>query len=62
MGRGESDIPVCSTPASFSVHVAKSDDYVGAYVGTVEEIMCVVCVGNTVFMDVIWRRVCLNMI
>ena len=48
----ESDLPDCGPPASFSVHLASSAvipaGYVyksrGAYVGAVEEIMCVVCV------------------
>ena len=37
----------------------------GAYVGTVEEMMCVVCEcykGSRVVMDVIWRRLCVSMI
>ena len=35
------------------------------YVGAVVEMMCVVCVsykGGIVVMDVIWRRLCVNMI
>ena len=55
---GESDVPFCGPPASFSVHLASSagtpacsvhksrlDN--GAYVGAVEEMMCVVCVSVT---------------
>ena len=38
----------------------------GAYVGAVEEMMCVVCVdvteGGIVVMDVFWRRLCVSMI
>ena len=37
-----------------------------AYVGAVEEMMCVVCVdgyiGGIVVMDVFWRRLCVSMI
>ena len=56
---GESDVPACGLPASFSVHLASSavtpagsDSQIqgrqcGAYVGAVEEMMCVVCVDVT---------------
>ena len=55
---GESDVPACGPPASFSVHLAgsavtpagsvhKSRGDNGAYVGAVEEMMCVVCVDVT---------------
>ena len=47
---GESDVPACGPPASFSVHLASSavtpagfvqGRQCGVYVGAVEEIMCV---------------------
>ena len=56
---GESDVPACGPPASFSVHLASSavtpagsvhksrGDRCGAYVSAVEEMMCVVCVDVT---------------
>ena len=52
---GESDVPACGLPASFSVHLASSavtpagsvHKSRGAYVGAVEEMMCVVCVDVT---------------
>ena len=55
----ESDVPACGPPASFSVHLASSGSHsggvcpqiqgrqCGAYVGAVEEMMCVVCVDVT---------------
>ena len=51
--------PACGPPASFSVHLASSavtpagsvpqihERQCGAYVGAVEEMMCVVCVDVT---------------
>ena len=74
---GDSDVPACGPPASFSVHLAssavtpagsvhKSRGQCGAYVGAVEEMMCVVCVdvteGGIVVMDVFWRQLCVSMI
>ena len=55
---GESDVPACGPPASFSVHLAssavipagsvhKSRRQCSAYVAAVEEMMCVVCVDVT---------------
>ena len=56
---GESDVPACGPPASFSVHLASSavtpagsvhisrGRQCGAYVGAVEEMMYVVCVDVT---------------
>ena len=57
---GEFDHPIYGSPASLSIHLASSstipagsvhksrgDIVVGAYVGTVEEIMCIVCVDVT---------------
>ena len=49
---GESDLPVCGPPVSFSVHLASSavtpgwsvHKSKGVYVGAVEENMCVSCV------------------
>ena len=47
---GESDVPACGPPASFSVHLASSavtpagfvqGRQCGVYVGAVEEMMCV---------------------
>ena len=75
---GESDVPVCGPPASFSVHLASSavtpagsvhksrgDNVVCMWV-QVEKMMCVVCVdvadGDTVVMDVFWRQLCVSMI
>ena len=58
-GGGESNVPACGPPASFSVHLASSAVTPtglcpqiqgwqwGAYVGAVEEMMCVVCVDVT---------------
>ena len=73
MGGGESDVPTCGPSVSFSVHLASSavtpvgsvHKSRGDNVGAVEEMMCVVCVdvrGGIVVMDVIWRRLCVNMI
>ena len=52
---GESDLPACGPPASFSVHMANSTvtpaesvhKSRGVYVGAVEEMMCLVCVSVT---------------
>ena len=56
---GESDVPACGPLASFSVHLAQQCSHTGevcpqiqgrqggAYVGAVEEMMCVVCVDVT---------------
>ena len=47
---GESDVPACGPPASFSVHLASSAVYSGGvcvYVVAVEEMMCDVCVDAT---------------
>ena len=56
---GESDVPAYGPPASFSVHLASSvvttagsvhqsrGRQCSAYVGAVEEMMCVVCVDVT---------------
>ena len=54
-GGGESGVPACGPPASFSVHLASSAVTLvgsvhksrGDNVGTVEEMMCVVCVSVT---------------
>ena len=56
-GGGESDVPACGPPASFSVHLASCHSggvcpqiqgrQCGTYVGAVEEMMCVVCVDVT---------------
>ena len=58
-GGGESDVPACGPPASFSVHLASSavtpagsvhiiqGRQCGVYVGAVKEMMCVVCVDVT---------------
>ena len=59
-GGGESDLPVCGPPASFSVHLASSAvtpvgsvhksrgvNVVRVIVGAVEEMMCVVYVNVT---------------
>ena len=51
-GGGESDVPACGPPASFSVHLGSSavtpagyvHKFSGDNVGAVEEMMCVVCV------------------
>ena len=70
---GESDVPACGQPASFSVHLASSavtpagsvHKSRGDNVGAVEEMMCVVCGcyrGGIVVMDVFWRRLCVSMI
>ena len=53
MGGGESDHPAFGRPASLSLYLASSTvtaaGYVhkssGAYVGAVEEMVCVMCVG-----------------
>ena len=52
---GESDVPDCGPPASFSVHLDSSSvtpagsvhKSRGAYVGAIEEMRCVVCVSVT---------------
>ena len=56
---GESDVPACGPPASFSVHTGQQCSHsggvcpqiqgwqCGTYVGVVEELMCVVCVDVT---------------
>ena len=65
-GGGESDLPACGPPASFSVymvsravtpvrHVQKSR---GDNVGAVEEMMCECYKGGIVVMDVIWHQLC----
>ena len=54
-GGGESDVPACGPPASFSVHLASSavtpagsvHKSRGDNVGAVEEMMCDVCVDVT---------------
>ena len=55
LAMGESEVPACGPPASFSDHLPSSAvtpaGYVhkssGAYVCAVEEMMCVVCVSVT---------------
>ena len=71
---GESDVPACGPPASFSVHLASSAVTLAGSVhksradnvGAVEEMICVVCVDVTewgmVVMDVFWRQLCVSMI
>ena len=74
-GGGESELPVCGSPAIFSVHLASSAVTPAGsvhisrgdnmYMGAVEEIMCVVYVSGyrgIVVMDVIWLQVCVCMI
>ena len=54
-GGGESDVPACGPPTSFSVHLASSavtpagsvHKSRGDNVGAVEEMICVVCVDVT---------------
>ena len=75
---GDSHLPACGPPVIFSVHLTSSSVTLGglstnpgwqcgAYVGEVEEMMCVVCVseyhkGVIVMMDVIWIQLCVCMI
>ena len=55
LASGGGDLHACGPPASFSVHLASSTvspegsvyKSRGAYVGTVEDMMCVVCVSVT---------------
>ena len=46
---GESDVPACGPPASFSGGVCPQIQgrQCGVYVGAVEEMMCVVCLDVT---------------
>ena len=70
---GESDVPANGPPARFSVDLTSSavnptgsvHKSRGDNVVAVEGMMCVVCVcdiGGIAVMDVIWRRLCVNMI
>ena len=74
---GESDVPACGPPASFSVHLASSAVTPAGSVhksrGASVVRMCVqskigvchvcgCCRGAIVVMDVIWCRLCANMI
>ena len=74
---GESDLPACSPPASFSVHLTSSavppagsvhksrgNNVVRMWV-QLERYVCCVCEcykGDIVLMDVIWCRLCVSMI
>ena len=74
---GESDVLAFGPPANLSIHLAISSiipagsvhksrgGQCSAYVGAVEEIVCVMCVGvaeGHSGLDVIWCRLCVNMI
>ena len=72
---GESDVPACGPPASFSVHLASSavtpagsvhksrgDNVVRMWVQLKRRRGCGCYRGGIVVMDVFWRRPCASMI